>query len=62
MIKWRPCSMQCPFHDPCGRYLGLLADRDQLQREVERLRGVIGNVALAIGADEYATLGEKAEK
>jgi cell shape-determining protein MreC len=31
--------MQCPFNDPCGRYLGLLGDIDQLQREIERLRG-----------------------
>lgn len=31
----------CSFTAPCERYLGLLADRDELQREIERLTGHI---------------------
>lgn len=29
---------ECPFDAPCARYIGLLADQDELQREVELLR------------------------
>lgn len=32
----------------------------ELRAEVERLQGIIANVALAIGADEYTTAGDVA--
>ena len=31
-------SHSCDFAEPCRGYRGLLADRDELQREIERLR------------------------
>ena len=32
---------RCPFNNPCDVARKLLADRDELQREIERLRGTI---------------------
>lgn len=37
----------CSFAEPCSAYLGLLGDRDELQREVERLRKELDVVRIA---------------
>ena len=31
-------TVECAFTAPCRRYMGLLCDIDELQREIERLR------------------------
>ena len=39
---------QCEFVKPCSRYLGLLGERDELQREIGRLTAEIERLLAAL--------------